>query len=106
MPHRNQRAEAAGTCAAEEVKKRQELAQTNAAELAQLQQRLQAAQDDAEGKEAVVDKLASVKAWLAELRKQQRQLDADKKELDADKELLEPEDARLFIRRVLVAQGL
>ena len=63
-------------------------------------------QDDAEGKEAVVDKLASVKAWLAELRKQQRQLDADKKELDADKELLEPEDARLFIRRVLVAQGL
>ena len=39
-----QRAEAAGVCAAEEVKKGQELVQAHAAELAHLQQRLQAAQ--------------------------------------------------------------
>ncbi len=38
------RAEAAGACAAEEVKKRHELVQTHAAELADLQQRFQAAQ--------------------------------------------------------------
>ncbi len=38
------RAEAAGACAAEEVKRRQELVQAHAAELAELQQRLQAAQ--------------------------------------------------------------
>ena len=36
-------AEAAGACAAHEVKKRHELVQTHAAELADLQQRLQAA---------------------------------------------------------------
>ena len=38
------RAAAAGACAAEEVKRRDELVQTHAAELADLQQRLQAAQ--------------------------------------------------------------
>lgn len=38
------RAEAAGACAAEEVKERQELVQAHADELAQLQQRIQAAQ--------------------------------------------------------------
>ena len=39
-----QRAEAAGACAAEEVKRRAELVQAHAAELTDLQQRLQAAQ--------------------------------------------------------------
>ncbi|KAL0024555.1 hypothetical protein WJX79_006315 [Trebouxia sp. C0005] len=69
------RAAAAGACAAEEVKRRDELVQTHAAELADLQQRLQAAQEGAEDREVVANKLASAKAWLADLRKQQKQLD-------------------------------
>lgn len=61
------RAEAAGACAAEEVKKGQELVQAHAAELAHLQQRLQAAKEDAEDRLVVADKLATAQEWLKEL---------------------------------------
>jgi len=70
-------------------------------------------QEDAEDREVVAAKLASAKAWLADLRKQQRQLDADKKhldaemeELDAEKEQLEAEEDRLVVRNSRVAKGL
>ncbi|DBA69318.1 TPA: hypothetical protein ACH3X2_012897 [Trebouxia sp. C0005] len=113
------RAEAAGACAAEEVKRRDELVQTHAAELADLQHRLQAAQENAEDSEVVANKLASAKAWLADLRKQQKQLDAakkhvdagkeqldaDREELDAEREKLEAEENRLVVCTALLAKA-
>ncbi len=49
--------------------------------------------------EMVADKLAAAKAWLVDLRQQQ-------KEVDADKKMLEAEEDRLVIRQAILAKGL
>jgi len=47
-------------------------------------------QEDAEDREAVADKLASAKAWLADLRKQQKELNVKRDLLAAGASSSEP----------------
>lgn len=70
-------------------------------------------QKDAETRELVADKLASAKAWLTDLKKQQRELNADKKHLEAEREqldeaqaLFDEEDDRLAARNAYLATGV
>lgn len=70
-------------------------------------------QKDAEDRELVADKLASAKAWLTDLKKQQRELNADKKHLEAEREqldeaqaLFDEEDDRLAARNAYLATGV